>query len=324
LSESPADARGPFPAIRAAGLRREYAPGRGIAGLALQVPAGECFAVLGRNGSGKSTLTRLLLGLERPDAGELEVLGRRLHRGSGGPGLGPARRQTAAVLDQCAHWEALSAWDNAWFTARCYGVPPADLAHRLEELFLLAGLEGRSRDPVRAYSFGMRRKLALVQALSVRPALLVLDEPIIGLDPQFQLALSESIQSRTRGGLTTWISGNCPEWLEAVAGRVAFLEGGKIAACGAVQALIGEVRLEQELRLTLRSPRRLQAPGMRGLKRFLQEGTRVSVILENDPLLIPRILEHLTRQGSPPATLEVRPCGLKEAFLLRTGRGLEE
>jgi len=321
---------GSFLAIRAAGLRREYAPGRGVAGLDLRVPAGECFGVLGRNGSGKSTLARLLLGLERPDAGELEVLGRRLQRRPGGPGLGQrsglgsARRQTAAVLDQCAHWEALSAWDNACFTASCYGVPPASIARRLDELFHLAGLEGRSRDPVRTYSFGMRRKLALVQALSVRPALLVLDEPTIGLDPQFQLALSESIQARTRAGLTTWISGNCPEWLEGVAGRVAFLEEGKVAACGTVQALIAEVRVEQELRLTLQSPRRLQAPGIRGVKAFHQQGARVSVIMENDPLLIPRLLEHIARQGSQLAALEVRPCGLKEAFLLKTGKALEE
>jgi ABC-type multidrug transport system ATPase subunit len=292
-----------------------------VAGLDLFVPTGECFAVLGRNGSGKSTLARLLVGLERPDAGELEVLGRRLNRGSG---RGPDRRRIAAVLDHCAHWEALSAWDNACFTASCYGVPPREASLRLEELFLLAGLEKRSRDPVRTYSLGMRRKLALVQALSARPALLVLDEPTIGLDPQFQLALSEHIQARTRAGLTTWISGNCPEWLEVVAGRVAFLDEGRVAACGLVQDLIAEVRTEQELLLTLQSPRRLQAPLMSGLKAFHQRGTRVSVIMENDPLLIPRLLGKIVRQGSLPAALEVRSCGLKEAFLLKTGQALEE
>jgi ABC-type multidrug transport system ATPase subunit len=305
-----------------------------VAGLDLRVPAGECFAVLGRNGSGKSTLTRLLLGLERPDAGELEVLGRGLHRWPGGPGrspgpgqrsgLGPARRQIAAVLDQCAHWDALPAWDNACFTARSYGVPDEEAKRRLEELFRRAGLASRRGDPVRSYSFGMRRKLALVQALSVRPALLVLDEPIIGLDPQFQLALGESIQARTRAGLTTWISGNCPEWLEAVAGRVAFLEEGRIAACGTTEELVAEVRGEQELRLTLQTPRRLTAPALRGLKTFHQQGARVWAVTDSDPLLVSRLLERIARQGAALASLEVRPCGLKEAFLMRTGQALEE
>jgi len=303
-----------------------------VAGLDLRVPAGECFAVLGRNGSGKSTLTRLLLGLERPDAGELEVLGRRLHRGPGGagraaerrPGLGPARRQVAAVLDQCAHWEALSAWDNACFTSRCYGVPGEEAGRRLEELFRLAGLVSRRGDPVRVYSFGMRRKLALVQALCVRPALLVLDEPIIGLDPQFQLALGESIQARTRAGLTTWISGNCPEWLEGVAGRVAFLEEGRIAACGTPEELIAGVRGRQELHLTLQAPRRLTAPALRGLRTFHQQGAKVWAVTDNSPLLVSRLLERIARQGAALATLEVRPCGLKEAFLIRTGQVLEE
>jgi ABC-2 type transport system ATP-binding protein len=301
-----------------------------VAGLDLWVPAGECFAVLGRNGSGKSTLTRLLLGLERPDAGELEVLGRGLHRGPRragsvtGHGLGPVRRQVAAVLDQCAHWEALSAWDNACFTARCYGVPGEEAGRRLEELFRLAGLASRRGDPVRAWSFGMRRKLALVQALCVRPALLVLDEPIIGLDPQFQLALGESIQARTSAGLTTWISGNCPEWLEAVAGRVAFLEEGRIAACGTPEELIAGARGGQELCLTLQAPRRLTAPALRGLRTFHQQGAKVWAVTDNDPLLIARLLEWIARQGAAAAALEVRPCGLKEAFLLRTGQVLEE
>lgn len=294
----------------------EYAPGRGVRGVSLAVGPGECCAVLGPNGSGKTTLTRLVLGLLRPAAGRVVVLGADVGAGSRAH-LG----RTAASLDSAAHWDTLSGWDNAWFAARARGLDPARSRAALGALFERAGLADQAGDPVRHYSFGMRRKLDLVGALCADPELLVLDEPTAGVDAEFQLELAEIVAERGRAGRATWVSGNDPEWVAGVAGRVVFLDRGEKVAEGSVSELLAALSPLRELDLVVSGGRRWQPPDIPGVAGFDQDGDRLRLLLEADDL-VPRVLEHLAAQGAAVRSLEVRRCSLRDAFLRATGKAL--
>lgn len=298
---------------------REYMPGRGVCGVTFSVMRGECFGLLGRNGSGKSTLARLILGLEKPGSGYLSVLGCGNDRGPRSclSGIG-------AALDACVHWEELSGRQNAYFVARMYGMGPNQAEKRLEDLFELADLSGRADEPVRSYSFGMRRKLSLIQALCHDPDLLVLDEPTTGVDAHFLLILAELVRSRSGAGRATWISGNDAEWIGGVAHRAAFLDSGKIAAMGTVEELIKEVSPFQLVVTRLAKAALIPRPETGGLHSFEQSGETIRLILEPEPLLVPDVMNWIVSHGGEIGSVEVRKSTLKDVFLFKTGRALEK
>lgn len=300
-------------------LHHEYRPGRGISRVTLTVEAGECFALLGRNGSGKSTLTRLILGIERPSSGLITVLGHNLRKGSRGH-----LKDTGSALDTSILWEKLSGWDNAYFVARSYNMPVPALNRRLKELFLQADLGDRAGDPVASYSYGMRQKLCLVQAFCHEPELLVLDEPTRGLDCHFLKVLADLVLRRTQLGLTTWIAGNDPDWISGLATRLAFIHAGKILAEGTETDLVNDLSALQKMTVELLYPTPIPSPRMQRVRSFSQRDRDLTVILDSDPMLIPVLLEWIVSNGGIVAALQVSRGTLRDAFLVKTGRTLEQ
>lgn len=306
-------------AIEADNLVRQFPGGRGVRGVSLAVEAGQCFGLLGRNGSGKSTLTRLLLGLDRPQAGSLRVLGSdvvarpRAHL-----------RRCAAALDTAVHWDDLTGRANAHFAARAAGVPLGQVEARLDELFRLAGLAEQADEPVATYSFGMKRKLSLACALAAEVDLLVLDEPTAGVDAQFLAVLTDLLGRRCRAGRTTWLAGNDPDWLALTATRVAFIEAGQIVAEGTPESLTASVADAQEVRVSLAGPQRLEMPTGPWLRRFDQDGSAIVALLGPAPEHVGRLIDWIIARGGRVRSLEVRRAGLRDAFLARTGKALGE
>jgi ABC-type multidrug transport system ATPase subunit len=182
--------------------------GRGIDGMSLSVRAGQCFGILGANGSGKTTLTRLVAGLDRVDQGSLFVLG-----GPAYPRPSQLRYRCGIALDTPAHWNNLSGRQNLWFFARQYGLAGCGLSRRVEELLCQAKLAAQADDPVDSYSFGMRRKLSIIEALSHDPDLLILDEPSANVDEAFLERMTQWIHQRCEAGRTTWVADNDADWL---------------------------------------------------------------------------------------------------------------
>lgn len=221
--------------IQLSGVVREYSPGHGVRGITLSVAAGECFAAVGRNGSGKSTLARLLTGLDRPAAGTVAVFGHRVDRG-----VRAHLPRTGYLAETSRHWDALTGRANAWFTARSYGLSRLAVEARLKALLDATELSAQADHAVAAYSFGMRRKLGIVQAVCHDPDLLILDEPTAGLDTPCRTWLAQHVRERCASGKTTWISSADPEWVSAIATRAAFLVSGRITAEGPVSEFLAE------------------------------------------------------------------------------------
>jgi len=217
------------PPIQARGLGKRYGAVVALKDLSLDVVQGEVFGFLGPNGAGKTTTIRLLLGLIRPDGGEVKVLGRVPF------GLGVAARADIGYLPgDMTFWPKLSGAETLEFFAQLTGRPPVARERLLARLGLGAAELARH---VRTYSDGMKQKLGLVQALQCEPKLALLDEPTKGLDPLVQQAFYEIVADLRNAGATVFLSSHVLPEVERTCDRVAMLRSGTVVSLGDVETL---------------------------------------------------------------------------------------
>ncbi len=224
-------------------LTKRYGPRNALDGLSFTLQAGCFAALLGPNGAGKSTLFQVLTGLFAADAGEVRVAGHPL-RGSAVAAL----RHIGVVFQQMSLDLDLSVARNLRFHADLHGLPRAMTEARIVEDCTAAGLAADLQRPVRELSGGNRRKVELVRALLHRPALVLMDEPTVGLDPKSRRDLRLAIHAdvRARASSVLWAT-HLVEEAEA-ADRVLVLHKGKLLADGApaeVAAALGGGTLEE-------------------------------------------------------------------------------
>ncbi len=200
-----------------------------LSGLSLSVSEGEIFGVLGANGSGKTTLMRMMVGLLSADGGGLSVHGNT-----------PSARQAAQVgyMPQLsALYQELSARENVDFFARMYGMSDRRArAEAVDEAIAIVDLADRGGDTILNLSGGMRQRVSLAIALVHRPALLLLDEPTVGLDPDLRAAFWERFRQMANAGTTILISSHTMDDA-AHCDRLAFLRDGRVIAMDTPSAL---------------------------------------------------------------------------------------
>ncbi len=301
--------------VVAESLVRRYRNGRGIDGVSLTLKVGECLALLGSNGSGKTTLTRLVSGLDRLDRGHLYVLGKPAF-----PRRRDVRRRCGIALDTPAHWETLSGRQNIGFFGQQYGLTGSGLNQRIEGLLHEAGLAAQADEPVATYSFGMRRKLGIIEAMIHDPDLLILDEPSAGADVAFVDRLVSWIRARCESGKTTWIADNDPDWLSKAATHAILLSDGRIKAQGAVQELMTSITARNRIEMRLDQPGLDDIPHIAGVHEFRCEGNTVTAQTNGNPELPAELLRWITSRGRRVKAMEVREITLNEALLRRAAR----
>jgi ABC-2 type transport system ATP-binding protein len=201
---------------------------RAIDGLSLEVPTGAVFGFLGPNGAGKTTTIRLLLGLLKPTAGRVEVLGYDTHTQAD-----QVRTHTGALLEHTGLYEQLSAQDNLEFYARAWRLSASERRIRIAQLLNHIGLWERRAEPVGKWSRGMKQKLALARALLHRPSLLLLDEPTAGLDVASAVAVREELVALAeREHVTIFVTTHNMAEAETICSQVAVIRQGKLVALG--------------------------------------------------------------------------------------------
>lgn len=217
-------------AIVTHGLTKRYGPRLAVDGLELAVPHRKVYGFLGPNGSGKTTTLRMLVGLIRPNAGSIEVLGepyswrdrQRLAR-------------TGALIETPAFYPYLSGRDNL----RVFGATgPAAARSRPDEVLDAVGLTDRARDKVRTYSLGMRQRLGIALALLSDPDLLLLDEPANGLDPAGIVAMRELLRYLTGQGKTVLVSSHILPEVQQLADVVGIIDRGRLVRQGRLDDLL--------------------------------------------------------------------------------------
>jgi ABC-2 type transport system ATP-binding protein len=209
-------------------LTKTYGPRDAVHELSIGVRRGEVFGLLGSNGAGKTTTLRILLGLVRPTAGTATVCGAR-------PGSPESLERVGSLVEEPALYPYLSGRDNLRVLSRYGRVPKA----RTAEVLDLVGLTPRASDKVRTYSLGMRQRLGVAAALLKDPAVLILDEPTNGLDPQGVAQMRELIRNLGTGEHTVVLSSHLLREVEQICDRVGVIRDGRLIAQGPVRQLRG-------------------------------------------------------------------------------------
>ena len=220
------------PALEISGLVKRFGGTPAVDRLDLWIPRGEFHALLGPNGAGKTTTLRMVAGLLRPDAGTVRILG---HDVAADPLA--AKRVLAFLPDDPLLYGKLRPLEYLEFVAGLWGLSPAVAAPRAEELLRWLDLWDRTGEMVEGFSRGMRQKLALAGALIHDPQVLILDEPLTGLDAQAARQVKDLLVARVAQGNTVVLTTHILEIAERLAQRISIIRGGRIIARGTLDEL---------------------------------------------------------------------------------------
>lgn len=237
--------------IRLAQLTKRYGRFTAVDGISLEIPAGTLYGFLGPNGAGKTTTMRMIAGILRPSAGTIEVAGVNVV-------ADPIRAKASLgfIPDRPFVYDKLSGAEFLRFVAALYGQDGPVIERRIDELLELFDLTRWKDELTETYSHGMRQKLIISSALVHRPKVIVVDEPMVGLDPRSARLLKQIFRHFVDQGGTVLMSTHTLEVAEAMCDQLAIIQGGRIAASGTMaeirqQTASGDDSLEELfLRLT--------------------------------------------------------------------------
>ena len=207
--------------------------------LTLTVKPGEIFGFLGPNGAGKTTTIKMIVGLLRPDAGRVVVEGHDV----AADGL-RAKQLTTYVPDSPAVYERLTGLEYLNFMGDVYGVPKAERLDRIGKWLETFELASAVTNPIQSYSHGMKQKIVLTAALLPAPRVMVLDEPLVGLDPRAAHQLKELFREHCDQGKTLFFSTHIMEVAEKLCDRIGIIHKGRLVACGTMAELKAMDRTE--------------------------------------------------------------------------------
>lgn len=218
-------------ALRARGVEKRFGSVRAVAGLDLEVPQGACFGLIGENGAGKTTFIKMVLGITRPNKGELSVLG-------GSPHDVNLRRQIGYLPERLQIPESFSALRFLASVGRAKQLTRPQIVDETRRVLELVGLDPAAwRRSTGGFSKGMRQRTGLAAALIGRPKLLVLDEPTDGIDPLGRAQIRDLIAAAVREGTTVFLNSHLLAETEKICDHVAVLSQGRVVVRGALDVL---------------------------------------------------------------------------------------
>jgi len=218
--------------IELTNLTKRYGSFTAVNAINLEVPKGELFGFLGPNGAGKTTTLRMIAGILRPTSGSVNIGGIDLVSNPIA-----AKSKLGFIPDRPFIYEKLTGIEFLRFVAGLYDQDGTHVEHRARELLALFDLEERADDLVESYSHGMRQKLIISSAFVHRPEVIVVDEPMVGLDPKAARILKDLFREYTHRGHTIMMSTHTLEVAETLCDRIGIIQGGVIRACGTMQEL---------------------------------------------------------------------------------------
>ncbi len=311
--------------VRTEGLVKRYATTVAVAGVDLDVEAGEIFGLVGPNGAGKTTTLRMLATLLRPSAGTAEIDGWSV---TGNPDQ--VRRVLGFMPDVFGVYDDMKVWEYLDFFGRCYGLSAAQRRRTIGDLLELVDLAERRNDYVQTLSRGMEQRLCLAHALVHDPQVLLLDEPASGLDPRARVELRELLRELRSLGKTILISSHILPELEELCTSVAIVDRGRVLAKGTVGDIERRLRYGAVLRVrVLADGEALEAARVAfeadpdvTTATILHDGT-IELGFRGDDAASARLLSTSVAAGLPIVSFARAATDLEELFLQVTGQDTE-
>jgi ABC-2 type transport system ATP-binding protein len=308
-------------AIHLEGLSYRYAATgpAALVDISLTVPVGSFLALLGPNGAGKTTLVHILCGLLSPSAGRAEVLGRATT-------VGVCRDLIGYCPQDLAVFEPLTAAENLRYFGTFTSIPAPELEARVDRRLAAVGLADHRDHQVGEFSGGMKRRLNLAIAMLADPALLLLDEPTVGIDPQSRNLIFESLEALHRSGTSVVYTTHYMEEAERLCDTIAIIDHGRVLCCGGAEEVkrlgrppVARVDLDGAVDAALLET--LAAVGIAATR-----SGEASLEIEADGArdLLERLVPACRRHGRGVQSFATRAVSLEDTFLALTGRELRD
>jgi ABC-2 type transport system ATP-binding protein len=315
----------PDPIIETSGLRRTF-KGKGgdveaVAGVDLRVEAGAIFGFLGPNGAGKTTTLRILATLLPPTAGTARVAGFDVAKRPQ-----EVRRRIGYVAQSGGSYREATGREELVIQGRLFGMSKADAAARAIEILTALDLTDAGDRTCGTYSGGMRRRLNIGIGMVHKPAMLFLDEPTTGLDPQARARMWDEIRKLRDGGTSVFLTTHYLEEADALCDRLAIIDHGRIVAEGSPTELKREIAGDivtigvngqgEKVVSLLRTQSFVREAGI--------EDGLVRLYVDRGEEAVPLVLRLLDVNGMAPSTISLHRPSLDDVFLKKTGRSLRE
>lgn len=296
-------------AIEVRDLHKQYATKDVLKGIQLRVKQGEIFGFLGRNGAGKSTFIHILTGITQPTRGSFTILGETHHH------MDAIKQKIGVMPDTSNLYQHMKALDFLKYMAALKGDRrnTAELKKLLEQV----GLQNVAKQKIKSFSFGMKKKISIAQALLGNPELLFLDEPTSGLDPESAIEIQQLIVSLKDQGKTIFLTSHNLTEIEKICDTVAIMTNGLIAKIGTIAQL--KRAANETIRVHLRTSPSLDTSILQQHNiqdvQFITEEKGVSVIEVNEEEAIPLLIEQLTAARIKVYEVNMQVKSLEDVFM---------
>ncbi|MEI4463926.1 ABC transporter ATP-binding protein [Exiguobacterium indicum] len=292
-------------AIEVIGLKKSFGAKEVLREVNLTVERGEIFGFLGRNGAGKSTFIQIMTGITQATGGTVALLGEPADR------LDAIKQRIGVMPDTSNLYHDMTARAFLNYMAGLSGVriTKQEIGRLLEQV----GLSGTERQKIGSFSFGMKKKISIAQALTGNPELLFLDEPTSGLDPESAIEIQRLLLALKADGKTIFLTSHNLNEIEKMCDRVAIMAEGRIVRFGTVASL--QEAMRQEIQIRIRTAPRLETSHLPAYARLLSQAgdcTRLDLSMEED---IPELLVTLAKQDVKVYEVQIERQSLEEIFL---------
>ena len=303
-------------AITVAGLTKNYGEIEAVRGIDFEVQVGETFGFLGPNGAGKSTTIKMLCTLAKPTSGTARVAGHEVTSARDA-----VRRNIGLVFQDTTLDNYLTGAQNLRFHAALYGVPPAAVEPRMQQVMEMVGLWDRRDSLVMTYSGGMKRRLEIARGLLHAPRVLFLDEPTVGLDPQTRASIWDYINElKSREDITIFLTTHYMDEAEHCE-RIAIIDHGKIVAIDTPEALKASVGKDRvQIQTADDSAAIAELAAAFGIEAAMHEGA-VTFSVASGEQFVPQLFGRLS---VPIKAVSVSRPSLDDVFMNYTGTTIRD
>ena len=308
-------------------LVKQYGDLTAVDQVSFEAGPGSVFGLLGPNGAGKSTTIHCISGLLQATAGHISVAGHDLAKDARN-----AKKSLGVVPQELALYEDLPAIDNLRYWGKAYGLRGKALEERVRDVLVTIGLGDRASEMTKNFSGGMKRRLNFGCGIVHRPAVMLLDEPTVGVDPQSRERLFELVEAERANGTCILYTTHYMEEAERLCDSVAIIDHGKLVVQGSVTELRAQLGARDVLQLhgafpaeeTERAVLNLAQENALDLEIIARETSQLTLTLTAASHHLPAVFQAITDAGGQVSETSLRSPNLETLFLLLTGKELRE
>ena len=309
-------------AIEVKNLKKSFGDLQAVQDASFSADSGEGLSLLGPNGAGKSTTISMLSGLLAPNGGDASIMGHSITKEPEA-----AKASLGVVPQDIALYPDLSARENLVFWGKMYGLRGAALKSRVDEVLEIIGLADRQKDYVSKFSGGMKRRVNIGAALLHKPAVIIMDEPTVGIDPQSRRHILDNVKELNRQGMTVLYTTHYMEEAAELSNHIAIMDKGKVIAYGTHDELIKMVGEETRIDVTLNTEGEKVLSAWRateGVSKIDSLDGKVAALVDDSNRVLPRLFESAAKLTVRITSVDIQEPNLETVFLHLTGRALRD